>query len=308
MTSIPNPAAVAAENGRAIGFMLTAMAAFIFNDSLTKLASEHLPLGEIMFLRGMMAIAMLLVLCVLDGSIRQLHRVVNPLVALRVIAEVLGALFYLRALFNMPLPNATAIMQVQPLAITAGAALFLGAPVGWRRWSAIAVGFGGVLLIVRPGMQGFDVWSLWALAAVVCVVARDLLTSRMPRDIPTYIITLASLGGVAFTGVGLLTVETWVVPRTVDLATLAGAACFILLGFVAIISAMRMGDISFVAPFRYSIILWAILLGYVVWGDVPDLPTLAGIAILVATGLYSLMRERKLLRRPGPAAKADLLR
>ncbi|WP_293721515.1 DMT family transporter [Stappia sp.] len=308
MSSSPTSGVSSGENGRAILFMLAAMAGFIFNDSLTKLTADHLPLGQIMFLRGLMAISLLLVLCFLDGSIRKLGLVFNPLIGLRVLAEVLGALFYLKALFNMPLANATAIMQVQPLAITAGAALFLGAPVGWRRWSAIAVGFGGVLLIVRPGMAGFDAWSLWALAAVVCVVSRDLLTSRTPRNIPTYIITLASLSGVAAAGAGLSSVETWVTPRAGDMAALAAAACFILVGFVSIISAMRTGDISLVAPFRYSIILWAILIGYLVWGDVPDGQTLIGIGILVVTGLYSLMRERKLLRKPGPAAKATPLR
>jgi drug/metabolite transporter (DMT)-like permease len=306
MTSPPTPATLAAENGRAIAFMLVAMVGFILNDSLIKIVSERLPLGEIMLFRSLFAILFLLILCIANGAIRQLHLLFHPLVGLRVVAEVTGTLLYLTALFQLPIANATAILQVLPLMITAGAALFLGAPVGWRRWSAIGVGFAGVLLIMRPGMSGFDQWSLVALAGVACMAVRDLTTSRLPRHVPTYGVSLATLVGVAFAGLSLRTVETWLVPEPMDVLFLAGSAGFILVGFVFVINAMRLGDISFVAPFRYSIIVWAIVIGYLVWGDVPDALTITGIAVLVATGLYSLMRERKIMRKPGPAARADL--
>lgn len=299
---------ILSDNGRAIAFMMFAMAGFILNDTCVKLVSSDLPLGEIMFLRGAMALSLLLVWCVANGTIKRFPLLLNRLVGLRVFAEVSATLLYLTALFNMPIPNATAILQALPLLVTAGAALFLGAPVGWRRWTAITVGFGGVLLIVRPGMEGFDAWALVALAGVFLMALRDLTTSVLPKNIPTLGVTFATLVGVSVTGLGLSVSETWVMPGTGNLLLLATAAGFILVGFVCIINAMRIGDISLVAPFRYSIILWAIVIGYLVWGDIPDAFTLAGIAVLVGTGIYSLARERKLLRGAGPAAQADLPR
>ena len=299
---------ILSDNGRAIVFMMFAMAGFIFNDSCVKLVSSDLPLGQIMFLRGAMALSLLLVWCVANGAIRNFSLLLNRLVGLRVFAEVTATLLYLTALFNMPIPNATAILQALPLLVTAGAALFLGAPVGWRRWTAITVGFGGVLLIVRPGMEGFDAWALVALAGVFLMALRDLTTSVLPKNIPTLGVTFATLVGVSVTGLGLSVTETWVLPSASNLLLLAMAAGFVLVGFICLINAMRVGDISLVAPCRYSIILWAIVIGYLVWGDIPDSFTLAGIAVLVGTGIYSLARERKLLRGAGPAARADLPR
>jgi drug/metabolite transporter (DMT)-like permease len=294
------------DNGRAVAIMMLAMMGFIFNDSFVKLVSENLPLGQIMFLRGVFALAFLLVICVANGSVRRFPLLLNKWVGVRVFAEVVATMFYLTALFHLPIANATAILQALPLLVTAGAAVFLGAPVGWRRWTAIIVGFCGVLLIVRPGMAGFDAWALVALAGVMFMVLRDLSTNVLPPHVPTLGVSFATLLGVSAMGLALSTTETWPMPTTKELLFLATAAGFILVGFTCLITAMRMGDISMVAPFRYSIILWAILIGYVVWGDVPDLPTLAGIAILVATGLYSLMRERKRLRKAGPAATTGL--
>ena len=275
---------------------MIAMMGFIFNDAFVKLVSDRLPLGQIMFVRGLMAMALLLIVCVANGSIRRFNRLVDKWVGVRVVAEVTATCFYLSALFNMEIANTTAILQALPLLVTAAAAVFLGAPVGWRRWTAILVGFGGVLLIVRPGLDGFTVWSLVALTGVLFMVLRDLATKLLPSDVPTLGVSFATLVGVCLMGLVLSVGEDWRVPSWRDLLYLAAAAGFILVGFVSIIAAMRMGDISVVAPFRYSIILWAILIGYVVWGDVPDLATLAGIAILVSTGLYSLMRERRRAR------------
>ncbi|WP_349360414.1 DMT family transporter [Stappia sp.] len=294
------------ENGRAIAIMMIAMMGFIFNDSFVKLVSDRLPLGQIMFIRGLFALTLLLAICIANGSIRRFSRLANKWVGVRVFAEVSATCLYLTALFNMPIANATAILQALPLLVTAGAAIFLGAPVGWRRWTAVIVGFCGVLLIVRPGLAGFDAWALVALAGVMFMMLRDLSTNVLPKDVPTLGVSFATLLGVCLMGLVLSLGEDWLVPTWRELAYLATAAGFILVGFVSIIAAMRMGDLSVVAPFRYSIILWAILIGYVVWGDVPDGPTLAGIAILVGTGLYSLMRERK--RAQVAAATADLPR
>lgn len=292
------------QNTRAVVAMMTAMLAFIANDSIVKLIADRLPLGEIMFARGCMAIVIVLAIAHVTGVLREFRHIVHWTVPTRAFGEVAATVLYLTALFNMPIANATAILQALPLMVTAGAAIFLGMPVGWRRWTAIGVGFAGVMLIVRPGVTGFNLYSLVALFGVVFMALRDLVTRGMPPEVPTLGVTMATLVGVAVTGLGLSFAETWTMPLTSDLALLFAAAVFINIGFVCLIFSMRVGDVSFVAPFRYSIILWAILLGYAVWGDVPDAMTLAGTFVVVGSGVYSFFRERKLAlagTRPVPS-------
>lgn len=280
--------------GRAIAAMLAAMAGFILNDTLVKMASDDLSLGQIIFVRGMICIVVLCVAGYAMGLFRELKGFVHPAVLVRAGAETAATLLYLTALFRMPIANATAILQVLPLVVTAGAALFLKSPVGWRRWSAIAVGFLGVLLIVRPGLDGFNVYSLVALAGVGCMALRDLATRQLPPDIPTLGIALVSFIAVTLLGAGLTVSNGWVPISASGYAFLSGASVFVLAGYVFIILAMRLGDIAVVAPFRYSIVVWAIVIGYLVWKDVPDGVTLVGISIVIFSGIYSFFRERSI--------------
>jgi drug/metabolite transporter (DMT)-like permease len=281
-------------NTRGIIAMLIGSMGFIFNDALVKLASVDLPLGETVFIRGLFGIVFMTGAAWYTGALANFRQVLHPAVGLRVLGETVATVFYLAALFRIPIANNTAILQVLPLLVTAGSAMFLGEVVGWRRWSAVAVGFCGVLLIVRPGMEGFTVWSLSAFFGVCFMALRDLSTRRIPNHIPTFAVALASIIATTFAiGPGLLPFEVWVMPSPQGLAYLAGAAAFILVGFVCVIVAMRSGEIAVVAPFRYSIVIWAIVLGIVIWGEYPDLLTMAGIGILIATGIYTFVRERK---------------
>ncbi|MBA5776623.1 DMT family transporter [Stappia sp. F7233] len=274
----------------------------IVNDTCVKLVASRLPLGEIMFLRGILALALVFAYCMATGAFRHFSGLRHRLVIVRVAAEVGAALLYLPALFRLPLANATAILQSLPLMVTAGAALFLGAPVGWRRWLAIALGFTGVLIIARPGLEGFNIWALVALAGVACAALRDLVTRSLPAGISSFGITVLTLVGICAAGLGLTSVEDWVMPTRRELVLLLAAAVFFNGAFLLMIFAMRTGEIAVVAPFRYSIIVWAIGLGFVVWGEVPDAFTLLGAAVIVATGIYSFLRERKLARRPDLAS------
>jgi len=284
------------ENTRAIAAMLLSMAGFILNDTLVKLVSGDLPLGQIILVRGLFATLFIFVVCLATGVLSSFRYLFKRSVGVRALAEMTATVLYLTALFNMPIANATAILQALPLAVTAGAALVFGDRVGWRRWLAILIGFVGVLLIVRPGLEGFDSWALVALAGMVCMALRDLATRKMPVETPTFGVALitsigvTALGGVLSTGTG------WEPLTSTHIIILAGAAGFILVGYVFIIAAMRSGDISTVAPFRYSIIIWAILIGFFVWGEVPDAMTLVGTAVIVSTGLYTLWRQRQLNR------------
>jgi drug/metabolite transporter (DMT)-like permease len=201
---------------------------------------------------------------------------------------------FLAAIVHLPLANTAAIFQALPLAITLGAALMFGEPVGWHRWLAIGAGFIGVLIIVRPGIEGFDRFSLLALVSVVFCAMRDLATKRIPAQIPSLFITLLTTVTVTMTGAAILVpLGGWTPPSRGSLGLLALAAVLLLIGYQCVIMALRTGDISAVAPFRYSALLWAMLLGYLVFGDIPDAPMVTGASIIVLSGLYAFYREHK---------------
>ena len=277
--------------------MMASMASFTFNDAFIKATGGALPLFQLLFLRGILATLFIAILAQARGALRA--RVSGKdwfYIGIRSASEVGAAYFFVTALLNMPLANVTAILQVLPLMVTLGSAMFFGEAVGWRRMSAIVVGFCGMLLIVRPGTDGFTVWSIYALVAVLCVTARDLSTRKLSRDVPSLFVTLsASVTVLVASGAASMT-ETWA-PVTPDLAMLilASSVC-IVGGYFFSVQVMRAGDVSFIAPFRYTGLLWALLLGWVVFGDWPGPVTLLGAAIIVATGLFTLYRERRLLR------------
>lgn len=291
------------ENSRAIAAMMLAMAGFILNDTLVKLTSESLPLGQIILVRGAISIVLLGIVCQVTGVFRQIRVLLHPTVAIRAFAELMATVIYLSALFHMPIANATAILQALPLAVTAAGAVFLKIHVGWRRWLAIAVGFAGVLLIVRPGLEGFDAWALLALAGVGFMALRDLITREIPKTAPTFGVALTTIVAVTVLGLGLTVADGWQPMQPSAYLYLSGAACFVLIGYVFIIIAMRTGDIAVVAPFRYSIILWALALGYLTWGDIPDMLTGVGTVIIVATGIYTFFREQRLAKRTARQVK-----
>ena len=276
---------------RGIAAMAASQFAFITNDTLIKLASDRLPFGEIVFLRGAFATLLIGTLCVSTGQHREIGRLVRPAVGLRTLGELGGTLFYLIALFKMPIANVTIIFQATPLTATAGAALILGEAVGWRRWTAIVVGFLGVMLVVRPGLDGFDANGLYVLVAVLFVSLRDLSTRAMPTAVPTALLTLVTAVAVTCMGGAIGLSESWVMPGRIEWLQLAAAALFLSVGYFLIIAAMRIGEMSVTAPFRYVVVAFAIAIGFFVWGDVPDWLTLFGTAIIVGTGLYTFYRE-----------------
>ena len=282
------------DNARGIGAMMVASFCFIGNDTLVKVASDELPIGQIIFIRGLFGCAILAGLLVAFGQHRFWRGMFNRPVWLRTVGEVGGTLTYLPALFHMPIANSTTILQIVPLTATAGAAFFLGERVGWRRWAAIVIGFLGVLIVVRPGFAGFDAYSLLVLVAVLFVTLRDLSTRAISASVPTLLVTALAMASLTFAGAVVGVAEDWALPSAATLAQLAGSAALLCVGFAAIILAMRSGEMSVVAPFRYANIVWAILLGFLVWGDRPDLVTLLGTAIIIGAGVYTFYRERKL--------------
>ncbi len=285
------------DNTRGAVLMMGAMAAFTLNDALMKSLAGEVPLFQAIFLRGIATTLLIGALAWGLGAFRKgIARADRGRVAVRILGEVGAAYFFITALFNMPLANATAIIQALPLTVTLAGAVFLGEAVGWRRLSAILAGMVGVLMIVRPGLEGFTVFSLYALAAVGFVTLRDIVTRKLSSETDSLAVTFASAVGVAvFAGLAAIG-QAWV-PLTVgNLAVLAGASVFILGGYLFSVMVMRVGEIGFVAPFRYTALLWALILGFLVFGDWPDPLTLAGAAIIVASGIYTFYRERDLAR------------
>lgn len=286
------------ENLRGIVSVTACNFLFLVNDTFNKLAGETLPLTEVIFLRGLMSIPFLLVLVLATGAQRQAPLLWNRGMLVRMVGEICGTLLFLTAVIHIPIANANTILQIIPLAITAAGAILLGEAVGWRRWTAIVVGFIGVLIIVRPGVAGFDAYSFFALAAVVFITARDMSTRYIPAALPALLVALAAAVCVTVAApvVGVVIRDPWAWPSLHSLGLATGAAVFLIAGQITAVDFMRHGDIGVVAPFRYSVILWSMIVGFIVWGDVPDVLMIVGMAIIAATGVYTFRRERNLAR------------
>ncbi len=298
-----SPVQAAPGNMRGAGFMMLSMAGFVLNDTLMKTLSDELPMFQAIFLRGLVATLLIGTLAWYRQALwfRPSGAAVR-IIGWRVVGEIGATICFITALFNMPIANATAILQVSPLAVTLAAALILGETVGWRRYSAIGVGFLGVMLIVKPGSEGFNDYSFYALGAVVFFVMRDLVTRRLPVEVPSLFVTVISSVSV-MTMAGCLTAAgSWEPVTLHHMAILALAAVFVLIGYLFGVMTMRIGDIGFISPFRYTILIWAMILGYLVFGDVPDRLTLLGSAIVVLTGIYAFQRERRLAAKELNAA------
>ncbi len=296
-------------NIRGALFMAISMAGFTINDTFVKSVSGQINTGQIMFVRGLMASVMIAALAWHMGALRPLGFLKKPGVIARSLGELMATITFLAGLAHMPLANASAILQALPLAVTLAAVLFLGEEVGWRRWTAISVGFLGVLIVVRPGMEGFSNYSLLIVACVFFAAFRDLATRRAPHDVPSLYMTLATAVTITVAG-GFLIIPFggWTPMPLILVVKLFAAACFIMLGYLFIIQAMRQGEIGFVAPFRYTSLIWALGLGYLAFGDVPDPYMLVGAALIIVSGSYSFYRERVRARKvatavpPEPAA------
>jgi drug/metabolite transporter (DMT)-like permease len=278
-------------NARGIIAMVCSMGCFVTSDTLIKIIGRDLPVGQIMFLRGLFAFLIALVLVVATGVLTRIRLALTPMVALRTFVEVGSTVFFFSGLMRLPFADAAAIGQFTPLAMTAGAALFLSEPVGWRRWLATLTGLVGVLLIIRPGTSSFNPAAILVVICVFFVAARDLITKHMGSGVPILLLILVSAGAVSLCGLAGIPFETWAAPTWVMIGGLALSALGVTGGYYAAIVAMRAGEISVVAPFRYTAMLFALLWGFLIFGESPDRTTWIGIATVVAAGVYTFHRE-----------------
>ena len=293
------------DNLRGILAIVASQFCFIVNDSLMKLVAsgsvsgpaQAIPMGEAIFVRGVITVLIIAVLAHAMGLMGQLRTLVSPRIGWRAVTEIGASMAYLFAIAGMPIGDVVGILQVVPLALTAGAALFLGERVGWRRWTATLVGFAGVLLIIRPGAAPFGTAMVLTIFSVILIVIRDLLTRGLPAGIPVLLISGSSALALTFGGLALSAWETWVWPNGLQVMWLAIAALHLVGANTWLVLSLRIGEIAVVGPFRYSVIVMAVASGYLLWGEVPDTWSWLGIAIVTAAGLYTLMREQNVRTR-----------
>jgi drug/metabolite transporter (DMT)-like permease len=278
-------------------YMAIAMAGFVSNDTLMKLLSQELPVGTMIFWRGIFASLVLLAALAVSGSFARLPMLASGKVLVRSLIDAIATILFISALVHMPIANLTSITHAAPLVVTALAAVFLRERVGWRRTTAITVGFLGVMLITRPSTGGFNQYALLGLGVVAGVAVRDILTRRIPVSVPALVVALANSLVVATAAFAMALFEGGlIVPQTSQLLTLAAAGLFLSLGYLFMVQTLRYADISASATIRFTGVLWALLSGIFVFEEIPDRFALLGIVLIVASGIYTLHREAKLAR------------
>ncbi|MBB5516329.1 S-adenosylmethionine uptake transporter [Rubricella aquisinus] len=285
--------ATLAQNLRGAVLMIAAMGAFRGNDAAMKAVLQDLPFSQAVFLRGLCATLLLFVIAWRSGALAALPRGRDRrAVALCVTGEMGSTLTYLTAIALVPLSVAVAILQGVPLILTIAGALLFGETVGWRRWIAVFVGLAGVLMIIQPGADGFNVMSLLVVATVFCIALRDLAARSLTAAVPSQVMALITGAMVTLLALVLSIGSDWVMPTPGQSVIIVTAAVLVSLAYIFAVSAIRAGDVGFVAPFRYSGLLWAAALGILLFGERPGPWQLTGAAIVVATGLFILHRER----------------
>jgi len=293
MSAVTGDAAgVLAANRRGIVLMSAAMSVFIVNDTLIKIASETMPASQVIGVRGMMASVWIGAVLLATTPARELRWLSEPHLLGRCVLDIIGTFSYLLALFALPIATATAINMSTPIFITVMAVLWLGESVGWRRWSAVAAGFIGVLLIVRPSPEGLNWWALLAFGATGLHAFRDIYTRRISGAVPSIVITFANALSVGLFGCAMAVIDDWNPMGWREWVLLGSASLFLAIGYHWVVLAMRAGEASVIGAFRYSGLVWAVIIGWAIWSHIPDALTWAGMALLVGAGLYIVHRER----------------
>jgi len=278
--------------------MVGAMACFIVNDSLVKYASQTMPATQLIFARGIMASALVLGVAWATGATRRIREVVQGWVAFRAVVDAMATMLFLVSLFHLPLANATAINMTSPLIISVLAAMLLAERLGPARWIAISVGFVGVLFIIQPRADGFDGYALVCLLSTVLLSVRDVATRRVHAAVPSILVTLSNTIAVTSFAALLSVFEDWRPFSLYEVGYLGVVAVLLSTAYYLLVVSTRQGDLSLIAPFRYSALLFATAAGFIVWGDVPNAFAWGGIALVVGSGIYVLRVSRRARRAP----------
>lgn len=278
---------------RGILWMLASVVLFIFNDALIKLATETAPAVQVIGLRGVFATLWCLLVLLATGGWRRLPSIAHPAVFTRGLLEAAAALTYLVALSYTPFAIATAVNLSTPLFLAVLAVVVLKEDVRWRRWTAIVLGFVGVLMVIQPEPADINAWTWVVVGSSLLGAVRDLLGRYIPAHVPTTVMSFWSAAAVALLGLGLTLVEGWQPLPMRGLVLLVAASLLLAAGYQTLMLALRSSaEFAVLGSLRYASVLWALVIGYVLWSDVPNELALAGIVVIVASGLYILKRQR----------------
>ncbi len=272
--------------------MSLAAACYVMSDIFMKFLSSEISIFQITFLRGLLVTFFLFSYCYISKASFFVREWKDRLViAMRSILEVIMTYTFLAALFNMNVANANAILQLIPLVVLLGSFAFLQQSPKTHEWVAVLVGCLGAVIIIRPGALDFNLFTIHALVAVFCLAARDLLTVRLNKKIPSNI--------VAFYSALMLTLASFLLSRDPvyfgDLRNsffILYTAIFVSIGYIASVAAMRFGDVTFVSPFRYTALLWATAMGFIFFKEIPKFTTLLGGSIIILAGIYIFYKSK----------------
>ena len=280
------------ENFRGAVLMMICMGAFVLNDAFVRLAGDSLPLAQILFFRGILTTIALLSVAFYTGVFKlKVSHQDKWLIFFRSVTEALTAYFFLTAVMNMPFANVTAILQILPMTVTVAAAIVFKEKVGVFRISLIMLGFFGVILIINPTQDGFNKYAGYALISVLSITTRDLLSRKLSVDVPTLIPTVSASLGVLLFSILLITKTAF---QPLDLQNsffILAAAFFIIFGYYTAVLVMRSGEISFISPFRYTAVLFALMLGFVFFDEQPDGIAFLGMTIVIISGIALIIRN-----------------
>ena len=280
------------ENFRGALIMMVCMSAFVLNDAFVRLAGNSLPLAQILFIRGLITTIVLLTFAIYGGVFSsKVSKKDKWRIFFRSIAEALTSYFFLTAVMNMPFANVTAILQILPMTVTLAAAFVFKEKVGIIRITLILAGFLGVVLIINPSTDGFNLYAIYALIAVFLITTRDLITRKISSSVPTLLPTVSASFGVLIFSVFLLINTPFQPLNTQNSLFILLAAFFIIFGYYTAVLVMRSGEISFISPFRYSAILFALILGLIFFDEKPDKTAFFGIVIVMVAGIFLMLRN-----------------
>jgi drug/metabolite transporter (DMT)-like permease len=273
---------------------------------LVKQILRDYPVGEVIFVRGLMSALLIGGFVLTLGHRRQMGAAMGRLMAARSVCDGLSTVCFIAALAHMALVNVAAVLAIGPLLITALSVVFHGEAVGWRRWTAVGVGFLGALFLIKPIPSAFDVWAIIAAGSALFAALRELYNRKIDHSVPTVIIAFWGAVGITLCGTAFAFTEDWRMFAIGDLAQLFVAAMFVGIAIYLMALGFRNVDLSVVAPFRYSYLITSALGGYLLFREVPDGWSMAGAALIVGSGLYALHREavrkRTLTAKATPAA------
>lgn len=294
------------ENIRGAAFMVLAMFCFAVEDALIKLLAVNMPAGQILSIICFGGLIGFLCWSAARGVPLWHPEYLNTKVILRSLSEVAGSCMFVTALALIPLTTASAVIQATPLMVAMGAGLFLGQAIGWRRWVAICIGFIGVMIIIRPGMEGFQPATLFAVGGMLGLATRDLLTRSL--NVSLNGVQLGTHAYVLLFPAGLVLTyaqgQTFVMPDAGQWVLLLAGIVIGMFAYLTIIAATRTGNAGIISSFRYSRMIFALVIGFAVFSERPDAPTLIGAAVIIVSGIYTLWREARLHRAslvPKPA-------